>query len=717
MKQIYTWVILLIFSLFSINSLAKPWKGAEIITNETFKYGAFEARIRGAQGSGLITAFFLWKHDSELAHTEWQEQDFELFGSDGRYQTQIMTPGDPRTPHSIYHNLVNPSWKSFYTYRMEWTPDYLAFYVDGHLIRKETDPVEYAKLLDPNQSEPAQLRLSLWAGNSPWSGTFDPKAIPSEVLVDHVAVYSYSPSSGSDINNDNSDDINTSNFSLIWEDNFTTLNTNRWWFANWTFSQAVNDYTSQNANVIDGKLVLAFTDEEHSGDFPVTVQKDNPTLPTYDPSLFYENPSIDLITLPNRLGTHNIYSGYDFSPENEGDIECSRNQIDASLINSESEPLCVINYVETGEWIEYRIHSPVEAQYILTSHASSQSDTSEITVSIDDKIIASTVLIAGHEFNDYPITYTLTEGMHTLRIYFESGKTQLSHLDVTISDEITPVATPDVPGRIEAEAYTDYLDHSEGNEGQAICGSDDVDLQLTQDNSGVCNIGWTRPGEWVSYEINATEEGPYTLSLRTATGIPDVNIGVEIDGSSIASSISVPQTGWHTFENLDIPIHLSAGLHDIKIIFETGSANLNYLDFLSENIPPDNVDCHTQIIEAESMTPSTGGLSGDNWNIWTNGTLSALVDFTLFDPLSTSIIVYAKGSIAAGEWPHMNLIIDGANHDSLYIKSNSITPYYFSYSPEHAISNVVIEFDNDYYRNGEDRNLEIDKLEITDCQL
>ena len=75
-------------------ALAKPWKGAELITQQTFRYGAFEARILAARGSGLITPFFLWKNDSEVPGQEWQEQDFEIFGRDGRYQTQLMTPGE-----------------------------------------------------------------------------------------------------------------------------------------------------------------------------------------------------------------------------------------------------------------------------------------------------------------------------------------------------------------------------------------------------------------------------------------------------------------------------------------------------------------------------------------------------------------------------------------------------------------------------------------------
>lgn len=264
--QFATTAIVSALSLQVAPALAKPWKGAELITHQTFRYGAFEARIRAAQGSGMVTPFFLWKHDSEVPGQLWQEQDFEIFGSDGRYQTQLMTPGEDgeqRTEHNLYHGLPAPAWERFYTYRMEWTPEYLAFYVDGELIRVETDQDEYEKLLDPDQAEPAQLRVGLWAGDSPWSGSFDPSAAPAASFVSWVATYSYTPGSGP----------GGSDFSPLWRDEFNAAGTSapdgsRWWAANWTFEHAVNDYVPQNARVKDGVLVVVFTSEDAVGVIP-----------------------------------------------------------------------------------------------------------------------------------------------------------------------------------------------------------------------------------------------------------------------------------------------------------------------------------------------------------------------------------------------------------------------------------------------------------------
>ncbi|MEY2931056.1 MAG: hypothetical protein RL033_1805 [Pseudomonadota bacterium] len=252
---------------------AKPWKGAELISRQTFEYGAFEARILAARGSGLITPFFLWKDGSEIAGVPWQEQDFEIFGRDGRYQTQLMTPGTgsaQRTEHVQYHSLPTPAWERYYTYRMEWTPERVAFYVDGQLVREETDRDEFAILLEPNRAEPAQLRLSLWAGDSNWSGSFDESAVPAAVFVNWVQVYSYTPGAGP----------GGSDFSTAWRDDFNSLDGQRWWTANWTFDYAVNDYVGQNVTTRDGKLVIVFTDENATGQFPSAPEDGVPGLPS-----------------------------------------------------------------------------------------------------------------------------------------------------------------------------------------------------------------------------------------------------------------------------------------------------------------------------------------------------------------------------------------------------------------------------------------------------
>lgn len=236
----------LTLSALSTSLFAKPWNSGEIVSRETFLYGAFETRMQTSRGSGAITAFFLLKENSWIPGAEWQELDFEIFGkSDGySFQTQIMTPGDPRTQNLQEHSTSQSLHDSFHVYRIEWAPDYLAFYLDGKLLRRETDTQVYAKFFDSNRVAPMSLRMSLWAGFSDWSGQVDASQAPSPVTVDWIRYYSYDQKTGS--------------FDLKWDDPFTDFDNNRWQKADWTFEYAVNNFKPDNAYTEDGKLKLLF---------------------------------------------------------------------------------------------------------------------------------------------------------------------------------------------------------------------------------------------------------------------------------------------------------------------------------------------------------------------------------------------------------------------------------------------------------------------------
>ncbi len=236
---------------------AKSWKGAEVFTVQSFRYGAFEARIRSAKGGGVITPFYLWKDGSDLPGALWQEQGFEIFGRDGSFHSQINTPGSPWIEHAVGHRPSTAAYSRYNTYRMEWTPDSICFYFNARLIRKDTDRVEFAKLLDPTRAHPAQLRISAWAGDDAWSGAFDSSAMPTDVYVNWVQTYAYTPGAGP----------NGSSFTPLWRDEFDSLDHQRWGSANWSLDHAVSDYSSENVKVFSGALDLALTSTANLGTF------------------------------------------------------------------------------------------------------------------------------------------------------------------------------------------------------------------------------------------------------------------------------------------------------------------------------------------------------------------------------------------------------------------------------------------------------------------
>lgn len=735
---------LLLALFFPAALLAKPWKGAEVITHETFKYGAFEARIRAAEGSGIITAFFLWKHGSEEQGAEWQEQDIEIFGKNGRFQTQIMTPGEPRTAHSVRHRLATDAWENYYTYRMEWTPDYLAFYVDDNLIRLETNMSEYGKLLDPERAEAAQLRINVWAGDWSWSGEFDESKSPGHTYVDYIQVFDYTPDQGED----------QSDFSLRWRDDFNSLNTDRWWFANWTFDRAINDFVSSNAAARDGKLVLALTSDEQSGQFPSVIPPNNDPLPPVDAPVYSSIPE-DIVPFdtPARIEAEYFQAYYDTTPGNSGHDECGTGDVD-SQVTDDVDGHCNIAWTRRDEYLTYWIRIPDSEEYTFRFRVATPHEGMTFHVESDGDDISGPLTVEPIDwqtYQDIEFTVPMVDGIREISVVFDTGSINFNYFVIdnaenpTNPDPVDPPnppeepeepETPDEPGspeqpengpvvlpaRIQAENFTDYVDFTSGNEGSSSCGTGDVDMESTNDQQGNCNIGWTEAGEYTEYFVTSPQDQNYTVTLRLASDFADQYVMLAVDGSVLPVQFDAPNSGWQSFADVTADVHLEAGEHRIRVLYETGSTNFNFMTWeVSDASPPEEIpeepptegECTSSTYEAEDMYHSTGGDYDGGWNIWTNGHISS--DHT-FDGSAATLTVIARGDFAGDDLPNMRVSIGEEVIGEVEIRSEDYVPYEFSFSPSPGSAEVKIEFTNDYVSGDQDRNLRVDAVVIEDCE-
>jgi hypothetical protein len=141
-----------------------------------------------------------------------------------------------------------------------------------------------------------------------------------------------------------------------------------------------------------------------------------------------------------------------------------------------------------------------------------------------------------------------------------------------------------IPGRLEAEHYRGggqrigYYDTTNGNIGSAPRAGD-VDLEVTQDGSGTYNVGWIDANEWLAYNIHVAATGTYQVVARVATPHVDRRFHLEINGSNVSGSVTLPKTGsWQTWANVVVSIPLNAGNHTLRFVAETELFNLNYLD-------------------------------------------------------------------------------------------------------------------------------------------
>jgi GH18 family chitinase len=174
-----------------------------------------------------------------------------------------------------------------------------------------------------------------------------------------------------------------------------------------------------------------------------------------------------------------------------------------------------------------------------------------------------------------------------------------------------------VPGTIQAENYDTggegvaYHDTTTGNAGGTSCGSpartDGVDLQATSGTDpGSCNIGWGAAGEWTEYTVNVTSTAAYTLSLRLATTATGKTVHVEMDGTNIGGTIAVPNTGnYQTYNTVSVPTGtLTAGQHVMRLVLDTGSTNVNWIQFSSSCTP---TTCAAQGKECGTIADGCGG--------------------------------------------------------------------------------------------------------------
>ncbi len=138
--------------------------------------------------------------------------------------------------------------------------------------------------------------------------------------------------------------------------------------------------------------------------------------------------------------------------------------------------------------------------------------------------------------------------------------------------------------RVEAEAFNRYFDSDTAHSGN--CGSGPVDAETTTDpKGGTCHVGWTAAGEWLEYDINVPQAGNYDVVLRLAAAQTGRTVHVDVDGTNRSGVITAPSTGFQAFADRTFNIPLTAGSHVIRVAFDTGSVNFNYLELIQTTAP------------------------------------------------------------------------------------------------------------------------------------
>ena len=252
MRKIFFIVIFILFPV--ISSFSKNYKGAEYRTKESFLYGRFEASFKASGKEGSLSTMFTYFDGLEndpFSTSKWNEIDIEILG---RYKNDVQfNTITPSMINHVRHHYVNfnPA-EDYHTYAFEWTPDYVAWFIDGIEVYRQTE--DFVKTL----IRPQKFMFNVWLPNYPnWVGMWSDNLLPAFTYYDWAAYYSYTPNKGNYGTNNN--------FTFKWKDDFNSFDETRWEKATHTWDGNNSDMLPENIVFKDGKMILCLTDKNDVG--------------------------------------------------------------------------------------------------------------------------------------------------------------------------------------------------------------------------------------------------------------------------------------------------------------------------------------------------------------------------------------------------------------------------------------------------------------------
>ncbi len=240
---------------FQIYSLAQVViRGAEYRTKDSYLYGRFEASIKAPGKEGVLTSLFSYFDglpNDQWSSSKWNEIDIEIMG---RYFNDVQfNTITPNQANHVRHQYVNfdPAL-DYHIYAFEWTPEYVAWFIDGVEVYKQTE--DHIRTLTRAQ----KLMMNIWSPiYTNWAGVWNDAVLPAFGYYDWAAYYKYTPGSGN---------YGTSNnFNLDWRDDFNTFDETRWEKGDHGFGGNRSSFVPENIAFVDSKLILCLTDKNVLG--------------------------------------------------------------------------------------------------------------------------------------------------------------------------------------------------------------------------------------------------------------------------------------------------------------------------------------------------------------------------------------------------------------------------------------------------------------------
>jgi len=304
-------------------------------------------------------------------------------------------------------------------------------------------------------------------------------------------------------------------------------------------------------------------------------------------------PSTTGVHLPARIEAESYVRFHDSDAVDQGasgSPQCNRGDGVDSEATTDNNGRCNIGWTQPGEWLEYDVSVSTSASFDIVLRMGSGTNGRQLRVLVDG--VAQGTLSAANvgwsSFGDRKISSVpMTAGNHVLRIEFVTADVNLNYLDIRLHQPIV------LPARVEAENYARFNELTAANNG-ALAGDvqcdqgNSLDLWHTTDNNGACNIGWTQAGEWLEYDVQATQAGTFEYVLRAASGLGGKSLSLWLDGVKQGSFV-INNSGWDSYQDYGAALSLSQGNHVLRVTFDTGDTNLNYINLVPVLTSPTRV--------------------------------------------------------------------------------------------------------------------------------
>ena len=132
----------------------------------------------------------------------------------------------------------------------------------------------------------------------------------------------------------------------------------------------------------------------------------------------------------------------------------------------------------------------------------------------------------------------------------------------------TSAAQTALPGTLQAESYS------------SMAG---VVIEATSDTGGGSDVGWIDTNDYMTYSVNPSAAGWYTVQYRVASIGTTGQVVLSQNSTDITAVTSVPNTGgWQTWRTITARVYLSAGAQNLTVFAKGGGFNLNWMSFARE---------------------------------------------------------------------------------------------------------------------------------------